>query len=686
MNIDITPSTSPLTRLRSTVLATAALGFTLVTANLVAAEDAKTPEGAAKKVTYEEDVKPIFREHCLSCHNQSDKRGGLALDSYGVMMEGGGSGEVVYDDGDADASRLWQLVNHDDTPVMPPSQPKIPEPKLAVLRAWIQGGILENSGSTAKAKKKNALAFAAPSLGKPEGPPPMPKSCPQSVPVVTPRAAAITAIGTSPWAPLVAVAGQKQISLYHTETGELIGILPFEEGVAQSLRFSRDGRYLIAGGGEHSVRGVAAVYNIENGERLATVGDELDTVFDADCNDQMNRIALGGPQKMLRIYDSTDGSLLFDLKKHTDWIYSVAFSPDGVLVASADRSGGLAVWEAGTGRLYLDLADHKGAVNSLSWRDDSNVLASASDDGTVKLWDMNSGKAIKSISVNGGAVMAVRFDHKGQLVTATADRKARLFDANGTQIKEFPALPEAALEVAITHDSGKIVYGGWSGIVKLTSVADPVNTMDIAANPPPATERLKKVEQTLVTMQTELAPLVEKEQAAKKALDDSKQTLAQTEALVATMTAQMAELQKAIQDKTAASQQQQTELPGLVSQTRDQHDAVIAARIALTDPNDDAKSQALAETELQLAAALTKIAQSRQSIIQAKKDVADMNLKATAIQAEITATQTKVKEVKTIVAAAEEVWKQAKAAQDVVASQLSEQERKKQELAAAVSS
>src|SRR5690606_12548142 len=115
--------------------------------------------------------------------------------------------------------------------------------------------------------------------------------------------------------------------------------------------------------------------------------------------------------------------------------------------------------------LFLDLTDHKGAVNSLSWRDDSNVLASASDDGTVKLWDMVQGKAVKSINVNGGAVMAVRFDHKGQLVTASKDRKVRLWDAAGSQIKEFPATPEATLQVAITHDSSHVAYGDWSGMV-----------------------------------------------------------------------------------------------------------------------------------------------------------------------------------------------------------------------------
>ena len=646
------------------------------------ADTAKSPEGQPK-ITYEEHVKPIFREHCLNCHNQGDKRGGLALDSYGVLMEGGGSGEVVYDDGDIEASRLWQLVNHDDTPVMPPSQPKVPTKQLELIQAWIEGGILENAGSKAKAKKKNALALAAPSAGKPEGPPPMPKSLPQQVPVVTNRAAAITAIGCSPWAPLVAVAGQKQISLYHTDSGQLLGVLPFAEGIAQSLRFSRDGRYLVAGGGEHSVKGIAAVYNIETGERLATVGDELDTVFDADCNDKMSRIALGGPQKMLRIFDATDGSLLFDLKKHTDWIYSVAFSPDGVLVASADRSGGLCVWEADTGRLYLDLTGHKGAVNSISWRDDSNVLASASSDGTVKLWDMVSGKAIKSINVNGGPVMSVCFDHKGQLVTASNDGKARLWDAAGKQIKEMPKMSDVALEVGITHDSSRVVHGDWNGEVKITLISDTAKSMPIAANPPPAKQRLKAAEAVLVTIKKQLAPLIAKQQETQKHLDALKRSSQVSEARLNQHRAKIAEIQKTIASTQTSAKQKITQVPGLVAQSRDQHDGVIAARLALGDSADATKSEAIAVAELQLAKTLTGIATSRREAIRLEKQVPAMQKQIADLQATVKKSEADAAAQKAKVTEAEKAFQQAKSAHDAVAGQLTEQERKKQELAAA---
>ena len=479
---------------------------------------------AAQKITYDNDVVPILRQHCVVCHQAGESKGGLALDSFASLMEGGGSGEIVFDDGDAEGSRMWQVVNHDDTPVMPPNGQKLPDEQLAVLRAWIEGGALQNDGSVAKVKT-NALAGVVVTAGKPDGPAAMPQSLPQSVPVTTDRAAAITAVAASPWAPLVAVAGQRQISLYHADSADLLGVLAYPAGIAQSLRFSREGGYLIAGGGEHSVSGSVTVYDVRTGETVATVGDELDVVFDADANDNMTRIALGGPQKMLRVYDAADATLVYDLKKHTDWILAVAFSPDGVLVASADRSGGLHVWEADTGQLYLDLTGHKDAIHSLSWRDDSNVLASASADGTVKAWDLIEGTAIKTINAHKTGVTSVRFSHDGGLVTGGLDGHVRTWDGSGKQLSDVQVSPEAVLEVAVTHDAGKVVYGDWTGDAKLISVADPSLRQPVSANPPPASERAEEVSKRIEAQRSRIAEAKKATAEAQQSVDELKQQL-----------------------------------------------------------------------------------------------------------------------------------------------------------------
>ena len=642
----------------------------------------KPAAASAEKITFDEHVKPIFRAHCLNCHNQGDSKGGLALDSYTATVEGGGSGEIVYDDGDPDASRLWQLVNHDDTPVMPPKQDKLPAAELAVIKAWIEGGILENSGSKAKAKKKNALAFVASTGAKPDGDAAMPQDIPQQVPVVSGRAAAVTAIAASPWAPLVAIAGQKQIVLYHSDTGELLGVLPMDEGIAQSLRFSRDGSFLIAGGGEHSVKGIVAVYDVKTGKRVATVGDELDTVFSADVNDKMSRIALGGPQKMLRIYDAGNGEKLFDIKKHTDWIFAVAFSPDGRFVASGDRSGGLYIWEANTGRLHLDLAGHKGAIHQLDFRDDSKVLASASEDGTVKLWDVDEGKQIKSFNAHGGGVTAVAFDHQARLVTAGKDNKASLWDASTKKLKDFVGMSEDVLEVAVSHDGKRIIYGDWTGQVLVAQTDDPKKVQKLAANPAPVSERIKSAKTAMVSIQAQLAPMKTAWDAAQVDVTATKKPVDDLQAQINALQAEAAKANQAV----AASQEKlkviDAALPNLTNLSRDLHDAVIAARVKLKSaPNE---TEAVAAAELKLAEQLTQLAQKRRARIAATTSIAANQKLAAVKKAESDQLAATMPPLKAKLDAASKLATQAKAKHDAVVANANAAKHKVDQLSAAL--
>jgi mono/diheme cytochrome c family protein len=154
---------------------------------------------AAQKITFDDHVRPIFREHCLTCHNANDKKSDLALDTYANALRGGASGEVVVA-GDIDSSRLWGLVSHEDEPKMPPEQDRLVDAKLEIIRKWIEGGALENSGSVAKPTNKPAMevTVAPNTANRPEGEPAMPVGLFRQPVVATARPGAITALAASP--------------------------------------------------------------------------------------------------------------------------------------------------------------------------------------------------------------------------------------------------------------------------------------------------------------------------------------------------------------------------------------------------------------------------------------------------------------------------------------------------------
>src|SRR6478672_1707467 len=190
---------------------------------------------AEEKTTYDDDVFPIFQQSCLNCHNPDKTKGGLDLSTFPGALKGSSGGKIV-EPGDV-ASTLITSVQHTGEHKMPPEGEKLTGDKIEILKHWIDGGLLENKSSSARkpSKPKFETGLRSDPASKPDGPPPMPVDLLLEPPVVTLRPSAVHALAASPWAPVIAVTGQHQILLYHTESLELIGILPFAEGDPVSL-------------------------------------------------------------------------------------------------------------------------------------------------------------------------------------------------------------------------------------------------------------------------------------------------------------------------------------------------------------------------------------------------------------------------------------------------------------------
>ena len=494
----------------------------LTTAGLSAsarAEEAKP----ADKTNFQDHVLPIFRAKCGTCHGADSAKGGLVLDSYAATMSGGASGAVI-EPGSPQDSRLWELVTHAAQPQMPPKEDKLPAETLLIIQKWIDGGALENATSTPRIAKKPQFTLGKTDFtgDKPTGPPAMPTNLSTEAITLSARGNAVTALAASPWAPLIAVSGHKQVVLYNMEDLTVAAALPFPEGSVHVLRFSRNGTLLLAAGGRGGQSGRVIVFDVQTGKRVFEVGSEYDSVLAADISANHGLIALGGPKKMVRVYSTADGELQYEMKKHTDWVTAIEFSPDGVLLATGDRSNGLMVWEAGTGREFYTLNGHSAAITGLSWRLDSNVLASSSEDTTVRLWEMNNGSQVKSWGAHGGGAASVQFLRDGRLVSTGRDRVTKLWDQNGAQALAFAALADLGLQVAHVEAAGVVVAGDWTGTLRVFDVKDGKERGTLVTNPAALAVRLEEATKLATAAQAASAQAAAQVAALQKTLADKK--------------------------------------------------------------------------------------------------------------------------------------------------------------------
>ncbi len=432
----------------------------------------------AAVVTYDDQIKPIFREHCMKCHGEDEPKAGINLGSYDTAVKGGSAGAVLVA-GRASASILFSAItDENEDKRMPLRNAPLSQAKIELIREWIQTGLRETEKSASLTANRD-IGFHPVVTTKLDGPPPMPGNLPSSTAPAPKHPFPVVAMATSPTAPLLAIARYGHVELDDVNTRQPLGDLPFPEGQPNVIRFTPDGRVLMVAGGKPVQSGSVVLYDVRTGNRLTKVGDELDAVLSADVSPDQKLIALGGSGKSVKVYNTDDGKLRYKLTRHTDWITALAFSPDGKTLATADRAGAIHLWDAQAGAILLTLAEHKASVRTLAWRADGKMLASGGEDGVLIWWDTSDGwpaviknnahQPKRSEGVFGNlpnGVLSVAFGPNGDLLSVGRDRQLRLWNPTGGAIRAIPLDAGLPIQAAISNDGKTLVAGDAGGQVR----------------------------------------------------------------------------------------------------------------------------------------------------------------------------------------------------------------------------
>jgi WD40 repeat protein len=93
---------------------------------------------------------------------------------------------------------------------------------------------------------------------------------------------------------------------------------------------------MLAAGGIGAESGKVVLFDTSGWRRIATLGDELDAILAADLSPDGTRVVLGGPSRLVKVLGRPRGEIMHTIRKPTDWVTAVSFSPDGLLVAAGD--------------------------------------------------------------------------------------------------------------------------------------------------------------------------------------------------------------------------------------------------------------------------------------------------------------------------------------------------------------
>ena len=439
-------------------------------------------EANSDKVSFDA-VQPILRKHCVRCHNEDQPRGDLVLTSLDKVLAGSSSGFVVVA-GKLEESPLYLLTAHMETPKMPPNKPRIPQRELNVIERWIMTGLIEETQGSEKSVSNESVSekpqvapanriTAEPTMKPVNGSGPKVFTSLAAIPQPT----AVRAMATHPSQPVVALAGHHQVAILNTDSARLEEqAIDVGDRDVSALRFSPDGKHLLIAAGLIGESGTVLILDWEKKQWLPNVGDEPDNIQSIDCNRDASQIAIGTTTRLVKILDRGAQKELFAIRKHTDWVLSVAYSPDGILLASGDRFGGIHVWETDTGKEFASLRGHTGGITGLIWSPDGNELTSSSLDGTVRVWNMHSFQVEKQWVANERGVLSLAMDTKRGLLTSGRDGWVRKWMPEETGPSWQAQLPDEAIAICspVANQESLIGADAAGGIYRwISSTASP---------------------------------------------------------------------------------------------------------------------------------------------------------------------------------------------------------------------
>jgi len=182
-------------------------------------------------------------------------------------------------------------------------------------------------------------------------------------------------------------------------------------------------------------------------------------------------LASGSKDKTIQIWDLATGKSIRTFPGDSSTIWSVAFDAKGTKLATGTGFWRVMLWDLKTGQVTRSL-DHTASVWSVAFSPDGQVVASGSGDKTTKISDATTGNLIQNLPDHTDFVYSVAFTPDGKsLVSGSKDKKITIVDvATGSLIKTMEGHGDQVRSVAVSPDGKTIVSGSYDESIKIWNV------------------------------------------------------------------------------------------------------------------------------------------------------------------------------------------------------------------------
>ena len=183
-------------------------------------------------------------------------------------------------------------------------------------------------------------------------------------------------------------------------------------------------------------RGLILDNMLFNPQLLEFLRGQTDSITSVAFSPDGKLLASGSADKTIFLRDLNTHELIGPPLNSQSSVYSIVFSPDGGMLASGNDDNTVILWDVNRHEpVGQPLREHTGPVRTVAFSPDGKILASGGDDNTVILWDTSTLQRIgQPLTGHSGSIYSIAFSPNGQmLVSGSADKSIILWDVASHQ-------------------------------------------------------------------------------------------------------------------------------------------------------------------------------------------------------------------------------------------------------------